>query len=703
MKLMVAEKPSVGQSIANVLGKFEKKKGYLQNEQFIVSWCVGHLVRLCNADEYREDYKSWKYADLPILPSPWKMCVQAGKQEQFAVLERWMNDSQITEIICATDAGREGESIFRWVYEQVGCKKPVKRLWISSMEERAIREGLEHLQDSTNYDNLYQSAWCRAKADWAVGINATRLFSVLYHQKKLNIGRVMTPTLALVVQREEKISQFQPEPFFTVLLDCGGFSAVSERIADSQTAEQMQASCDGQSAVIQTITKKSGSEQPPKLYDLTSLQRESNRLLGYTAQQTLDHLQSLYEKKLVTYPRTDSQYLTDEMERSTLSLVEMLQEKFLSGQTFSPDIKRLLNNAKVSDHHAILPTVEIEHLEFSTLPQEQQNILILVTYKLLCACAPKHSFETTKAEIVCADQHFIAKGKTVLQTGWKDIERQRKEQIQKNSSPKEDLSAENHLPALQENQIFHNVFPWIKQGMTSPPQHFTEDTLLSAMETAGNDAMDEDSEKKGLGTPATRAATIEKLVTTGMVERKNKFLFPTQKGVTLVTILPEQLKSPRLTAEWENSLNQIAKGQLAPDTFMQQIEDMVKGLVQEHSTPQPEYQALFPHEASDKEEIGKCPRCQSSVYESQKSFYCSNQECKFALWKNDRFFTGKKKELTKRIATELLKKGQVSVKGLYSEKTGKTYDATILLKDTGGQYVNFVLEFSNPPKGGQQK
>ncbi|MCI9577187.1 MAG: DNA topoisomerase 3 [Clostridiales bacterium] len=698
MKLVIAEKPSVAQSIAKVLGASERKNGFLQGNGYIISWCIGHLVGLWDAGMYQEDFKRWSYQTLPILPERWKTMVQPDKQEQFDVLANWMNDNQITEVICATDAGREGELIFRWVYEQAGCTKPIQRLWISSMEDQAIQEGFANLQDGADFENLYQSALCRAKADWVVGINFTRLFSILYNQKGLNIGRVMTPTLALVVQRQAKIAAFRPEPFFHVSLDCGSFSAVSDRIADESTASQLQVACHGQTAVVQSIEKKNGSELPPKLYDLTTLQREANRILGYTAQQTLNALQSLYEKKLVTYPRTDSQYLTEDMADSTGHIIRLLQAKFLpdSAGSFSPDISRLLNNAKVSDHHAVIPTAEIENLDIASLPSEERDILLLVGYKLLCASAPKHSFESTAATLLCAGQAFSARGKVVLEQGWKEIEGYLKSSLGKSQEDTEETGMDKVLPALQENQSFSSVIASLKKGQTSPPKPFTEDTLLSAMETAGNDQIDEETEKKGLGTPATRAAILEKLVHTGMLERKKKQLMPTQKGIHLITILPDSIKSPKLTAEWENSLNRIAKGEIAPQTFLQQINSMVTILVNENPAPKEEFLSLFPK--PEKEEIGKCPRCQQSVYESQKSFYCSNSDCSFTMWKNDLFFTSKKKELTKRIAKDLLTTGKSSVKGLFSEKKGTSYDATVVLADTGGKYVNFSLEFPKTPK-----
>ena len=699
MKLVIAEKPSVAQSIAKVLGASERKNGFLQGNGYVVSWCIGHLVGLCDAGKYGAELDKWSYQTLPILPEHWKTMVQPDKQEQFDVLSDWMSDSQITEVICATDAGREGELIFRWVYEQAGCTKPIQRLWISSMEEQAIREGFANLQDGADFENLYQSALCRAKADWAVGINFTRLFSILYNQKSLNIGRVMTPTLALVVQRQDRISNFRPEPFFHVSLDLGGFSAVSDRISDEASAERLQTACQGQTASVQSIERKTGSDLPPKLYDLTTLQREANRLLGYTAQQTLDSLQNLYEKKLVTYPRTDSQYLTEDMADSTSRIIQLLQTKFLpdSTENFSPDISRLLNNAKVSDHHAVIPTAEIENLEITSLPAQERDILLLVSYKLLCASAPKHSFESTTATLLCAGQTFSAKGKVVLEQGWKAVEGHLKSSLGKSQEDSEETGTDNVLPPLQEQQTFPSVIASLKKGQTSPPKPFTEDTLLSAMETAGNDQIDEETEKKGLGTPATRASIIEKLVHTGMLERKKKQLLPTQKGIHLITILPDSIKSPKLTAEWENSLNRIAKGEISPQTFLQQINSMVQILVQENPAPKEEFLALFPK--PEKEEIGKCPRCRQSVYESQKGFYCSNSDCSFTMWKNDLFFTSKKKELTKRIAKDLLASGKASVKGLFSEKKGTSYDAIVVLKDTGGKYVNFSLEFPKTAKG----
>ena len=613
-----------------------------------------------------------------------------------------MKDKRVDSVVCATDAGREGELIFRLVYEYAGCNKPMERLWISSMEDAAIREGFDHLCPGSDYDKLYDAAVCRAGADWLIGINATRLFSVLYGVT-LNVGRVMSPTLALLVQRESDIESFISKPFYVPEITCGGFTASGEKMTERSEAEKIRMDCDHNSAFVRSVEKQVKTIQPPRLYDLTTLQRECNRIYGYTAQQTLDYVQSLYEKKLATYPRTDSQYLTKDMQATAASLILWLRDNmpFGKGCAGEPDIDRVTDDSKVTDHHAIIPTVEIARTDLTELPSGERDVLTLLAVRLLCATTQAHRFETVTAMLDCQGHTFTAKGKTILQSGWKEVERIHRMSIRQSETEHKENEAVA-LPVLQEGQTFEAVSASLREGKTSPPKHYTEDTLLSAMETAGAEDMPEDAERKGLGTPATRAATLEKLVSAGFVERKKKQLIPTKKGRNLIAVLPDNIKSPILTAEWESMLKQVEHGELSATSFMDQIADMSRTLVKEHTAPEERFADLFPSsKGTVHEAVGVCPRCGAPVYEGKKGFFCDNRECSFALWKDNRFFSSKKKSITKSVAAALLKEGRISMSGLYSEKTGKTYDAEVILDDTGGKYVNFKLEF--PVKKGRRK
>ena len=686
MNLVIAEKPSVAQSIAAVLGATKRQDGYLEGNSYIVSWCVGHLVELATADTYDERYAKWEYADLPILPENWQYSISKGKEKQVKILKELANRKDVAVITSATDAGREGELIFRLVYEKIGCKKPVKRLWISSMEESAISEGFKALRDSIYYDALYQAALCRAKADWIVGINATRLFSVLYGQT-LNVGRVMSPTLAMIVEREAAISAFKPEPFYTVQLDCGTFILSCEKLTDRQAAEALLKACDGQTIAIHSVESKEKTEKPPKLYDLTTLQREANRQLGFTAEQTLSYAQSLYEKKLVTYPRTDSRYLTFDMSESTPAVAKAAAGIFMP-KNLEPSIfmEQVTDNGKVSDHHAIIPTMNIQDCDLYSLPFGEREVLLLISLRLACAVSESCKYEETTVTAIVSGAEFTAKGKTILSEGFRGIEK-RYLAMQKDKQP---VEKEKVLPSITTGQTF-DAKAMIKESKTSPPKHFTDDTILAAMENANNAL--EDSERKGIGTPATRAGILEKLIKTELLERKGdkktKHFLPTQKGVSLITVLPEAIQSPQLTAEWEEKLKQIEHGILSPDSFLQEISQMTKSLIKTYEVIKGS-DVLFP---STQEAIGKCPRCGNDVIENKKGFCCLNKTCGFALWKENKFFTAKKKKLTKTIAIELLKNGKAKLSGCYSEKTGKTYDAIVLIDDTDSKYVNFKMEF----------
>ena len=687
MILVIAEKPSVGAAIGKVLGASSRRDGYLEGNNYIVSWCVGHLVGLADASSYDERFAKWRYSDLPIVPDEWLFEVPKDKQKQFKVLCDLMRDKRVTELVCATDAGREGELIFRLVYKKAGCTKPFKRLWISSLEDSAIREGFAHLRSSGEYDRLYEAALARSKADWIVGINGTRLFSTLYH-KKLVVGRVQTPTLAMLVEREGKISTFHKEKYFNVHISKDNLTADLEKVKTEEEAKAVAAACDKKQAVVSSLKKETKTVNPPRLYDLTTLQRETNRYYGFTAQQTLDLVQSLYEKKLLTYPRTDSQFITEDMESTARQVIGIVSRKLplFEGITHEPDIGRITNNAKVTDHHAIIPTVQLEKQDLGELPESEQKIIRLVAMRLLSATSEKHIYDETSVTLTCEGYEFKAKGKTVVQDGWKAIERRFKETLKS----KEKDEPERSLPSLNEKDILSSVDASVTEHYTSPPKPYTEDSLLSAMETAGNAEFDDDTEKKGLGTPATRAGIIEKLVNGGFVERKGKSLVPTKDGNNLVCVLPEQITSPTMTAEWENTLMQIERGNADADKFLSGIVGMTSELVKS-------YPFLSEAEANrfdtGRESIGNCPRCGSPVYVGKGNYYCSNKECSFCMWEDNKFFTSKKKKLTKKIAAELLDKGWCRVTGLYTPKRPQLYDAVIRLDDTGGKYVSFKMEF----------
>ena len=690
MILVIAEKPSVAQTIAAVLGAKEKKDGFLTGSGYLVSWCVGHLVGLSEAAAYGEQYKKWSYDSLPILPQEWKYTVASDKEKQFKTLKELMHRADVSEVVNACDAGREGELIFRFVYEMAGCKKPMRRLWISSMEDSAIKEGFSRLKNGEEYDALFASALCRAKADWLIGINATRLFSVLYNHT-LNVGRVQTPTLKMLVDRDAAITTFKKEKYYHVRLALSGTEAASERISNKAEADALKTTCEASRAVCTSLVKEKKTAAPPKLFDLTSLQREANRLFGYTAKQTLDLAQSLYEKRLLTYPRTDSSFLTDDMGGTAADIIALLCEKlpFMAGADFTPEIAKVLDSKKVSDHHAIIPTMELAKADPDALPESEKNILTLAGARLLFATAEPHIYEAVTAVFSCAGTDFTARGKTVLAEGWKELERRYRATLKDKPEAEDGENEGVTLPELSEGQNFPNPAAKVTEHTTTPPKPHSEASLLSAMERAGNGDTDPDAERRGLGTPATRAAVIEKLVKGGFVERKGKQLLPTKDGINLVCVLPDTLTSPQLTAEWENNLTQIAKGKADPAAFMEGIENMARELVKTYPFLSDDKAQMFKPE---REALGSCPRCGSPVYEGKKNYYCSNKECIFTMWKNDRFFEERKVTFTPKIAAALLKSGKVNVKKLYSQKTGKTYDGTIVLADTGGKYVNYRVE-----------
>ena len=692
MKLVIAEKPPVAMALASVLGARTRKDGYVEGNGYIVSWCVGHLVGLCDASEYDEKYKKWRYDDLPIVPECWKHKVLEGTKKQFGILKKLMRDSKVDEVICATDAGREGELIFRLVYEQAGCKKPMKRLWISSMEEQAIKDGFASLKDGSCYDSLYQSALCRAKADWLVGINASRLFSVLYNQN-LKVGRVQTPTLAMIVDRNQKIKEFTKEKYYMAHIKFDDMDAVTEHFQKKEDADKVAADCLERMCEVEKDDVKEKTVRPPKLYDLTTLQREANRMFGYTAQQTLDAVQEMYEQKLVTYPRTDSQYLTDEMGESTETLIQMLFGKmpYAEGLEYQPDVSKVLNSKKVSDHHAIIPTMEVAKADIGELKERNRKILYLISARVLTATADPYIYESHKCQITCNYHTFYLSAKKTKQEGFKAIENKWKQffgvKIEK-EEPELDIWAGKHYGPCDS---------FVSEHFTQPPKQYTEDTLLSAMERAGNEELTEDTEKKGLGTPATRAGIIEKLIYSQYATRKGKQILPTDDGKVLVEILPDFLKSASMTAEWENQLLLMEHGEIAPEQFMTGIKNMLTMMLNGCDAISEEETRRF----QTRESIGTCPVCGSLVYESKPNFYCSNHDCHFALWKDNRYLQSMEKTMDKKMAAELLKNGSVHVKDLYSRKKNMYFEADLHMDTDETGKVNFSLSF--PKKKSKNK
>jgi len=683
--LVVAEKPSVGAAYAKVLGATNRQDGYWEGNGYLVSWCVGHLVELAPPNVYDAKYVKWSIADLPILPEKWQYLVSTSTKKQFGILQKVMNRPDVDSIVCATDAGREGELIFRLVYQQAGCKKPFSRLWLSSMEENAIREGFAHLKPSTEYDALYNAALCRERADWMVGINASRLFSCLYGQP-LAVGRVMTPVLAMTVVREAAIAAFVPEKFYTVALTLAdGGSASSKRFAQKMDAERLLSKCRKEERVtVQKMKRKEKYESPPPLYDLTALQRDANRLLGFTAQQTLDYAQSLYEKRLITYPRTDSRFLTEDMATSIPGLVTDTGKVFAVEKTLPIHVRQVINGSKVTDHHALLPTKSMANADLAALPVGERNVLRLIAARLLCAVGEPHRYAETTLTTECAGEEFTAKGKVVLSEGWKAMERKMLGELL--GKQKEQAT----LPDVQEQSQCSIVVAELKEGQTTPPKHFTEDTLLHAMETASADSMPEGVERQGIGTPATRAATIEKLVAKGFLERKGdkktKALLPTDKGKALITVMPEEIQSPEMTADWETKLLRIEHSEMEPKTFMTEIKEMISSLVTTTEA------AKGANALMKSKIIGVCPNCGKPVVEREKGWFCENRECRFVLWKDNAFFKRLGKRLDAHVADKLLRDGRVRLKDCKSAK-GKTYNAIVLLScETDGR-SKFSLEF----------
>ena len=685
MKLVLAEKPSVAMSLSKVIGADQRGDGYMEGNGYLVSWCVGHLVELSQPEAYDEKYAKWKYDDLPILPEHWQYQVSASTKKQFGILKKLMQRKDVESLICATDAGREGELIFRLVYHQCGCKKPVEWLWISSMEDSAIREGFQKLKPGTEYDALYEAALCRERADWMVGINASRLFSCLYNQP-LAVGRVMTPVLAMTVLQEAAIAAFVPEKFYTVSLTLAdGGTASSKRFAQKADAELLLSKCRKEKRVtVQKMERKEKSESPPQLYDLTALQRDANRLLGFTAQQTLDYAQSLYEKRLITYPRTDSRFLTEDMAASLPGLVTDTGKAFAVEEPLPIHVQQVINGSKVTDHHALLPTKSMANADLAALPAGERNVLRLIAARLLCAVGEPHRYAETTLTTICAGEEFSAKGKVVLSEGWKTVERKMLGDLL--GKQKEAVV----LPDVKEQSQCSVAGAELKEGQTSPPKPYTEDTLLSAMQAAGADSMPEGVERQGIGTPATRAATIEKLVQKGFLERKGskktKVLLPTDKGKALITVMPEEIQSPEMTADWETKLLQIERSEMEPSEFMTEIKEMISSLVTTTEAAKGA-NALMKNKI-----IGVCPNCGKPVVEREKGWFCENRECRFVLWKDNAFLKRLGKRMDAHVADKLLRDGRVRLKDCKSAK-GKTYNAIVLLSCEADGRSKFSLEF----------
>ena len=693
MYLVISEKPSVAQSIAKVIGAYKKEDGYLSGRDCLVSWCLGHLAEYAMPEAYDEKYGRWSFDDLPIIPDKWKLEVAKDKKAQFAVLKRLLAKPDLEYVVNACDAGREGELIFKRVYDLSGSHVPVKRLWISSMEDTAILDGFAHLKSGEDYKNLADASVCRAQADWLVGMNATRAYTKTYNHR-LTVGRVQTPTLAMLVQCGEEIQNFQKKQYFIAHIQTDDLDAVSGHISDRREAERIADLCNGKTATVQNMKKEPKAVNPPKLYDLTTLQREANRLFGFTAKQTLDIAQSLYEKKLITYPRTDSQHLTEDMEESVNSIIVTLKSTlpFIYDNGFAFDLKRVLNSKKVSDHHAIIPTAEIGKVKESDLSKEEWKILMMVATRLLCATADKYHYIAVKAEIICCDQVFTITGRTVTAPGWRVCEDAMKGYF-KAEEEKDDSEEDASIPELTEGQMIPDVKGRVTEHWTKPPKAYTEDSLLAAMERAGNADMDDDVERKGLGTPATRASIIEKLISSGYAVRKKRQIMATEGGAKMTALMPDYLKSVQMTADWENRLLLMERGETTAEAFMKDIYALIdRILVSCKEVPEDMRKRYSETSNKSAEEIGKCPVCGGFVREGKDKFFCSNRECSFALWKENKFLSSMKKTISKKMAEELLTKGKTHVKDFFSAKTGKTFEANLLMTVNDGK-VMFSLEF----------
>jgi len=703
LKLVITEKPSVAQAVSKVIGAYKREDGYMEGSGYIVSWCVGHLVELAEPQDYDERYAKWRFEDLPILPEDWKTVVSSATKKQYGILKKLMHREDVDSVINACDAGREGEAIFRMVYEKAGCKKPMHRLWVSSMEDTAIRAGFDHLRSGSEYDRLYHASSCRNKSDWLVGINATRLFTTQYG-RKLTVGRVQTPTLAMLVERKAQIEHFKKETYYKVHISGEEYKLTADEQMSNAAAKALAEKCNGKSATITKAESVKKSSKPPKLYDLTTLQREANRYYGFTAKQTLDYTQKLYEAKLVTYPRTDSQYLTEDMEAPALGIVSVLLSKipFVVQTDFTPEIRHTVDNKKVSDHHAIIPTMESTKTDIKLLSKEEQAIYYLIAQRLICTSAePMQYFErTVTAE--CEGTGFSARGKTVVRKGWTAIEETFSSYAVVKKQKKEEDDAIMIPEEAKKGKIIPSVTAEVTEHFTSPPKPYTEDTLLSAMERAGNGEFEKETEKKGLGTPATRASIIEKLVSAGYATRKGRQITASDDAVNMIEILPDVVTSPRLTAEWENKLLQMEKGSISESEFMDSIVELVKTLISDYSNVGEDARRVF---AADNtaESIGICPRCGNTVAERKLSYCCMANNCDFVLWKENKFMQSIGLSFTKKVAVALVSGGGYAAKNLTSKKTGNKYSAKITLTENGGKYPSYNMELINERKKGTER
>ena len=703
MKLVITEKPSVAQTVAKVIGAYKREDGYIEGSGYIVSWCVGHLVELAQPQDYDEKYEKWRFTDLPILPESWKTVVSSATKKQYGVLKKLMHREDVDAVINACDAGREGEAIFRLVYDKAGCKKPMLRLWISSMEDTAIKAGFDNLRPGSEYDRLYSAASCRNKADWLVGINGTRLFTTQYG-KKITVGRVQTPTLAMLVERKGQIENFTKEAYYKVHISGEGYKLTAEEQMEGVAAKALAERVNQKTATITKAESITKTTKPPKLYDLTTLQREANRYFGYTAKQTLDYTQKLYEAKLVTYPRTDSQYLTEDMECPTLAIVSALcsQMPFTVNTDFAPNIRHAVDNKKVSDHHAIIPTMGSTTAEIKSLSIEERAVYYLIAQRLLCASAEPMQYMERSITAECEGATFTAKGKTVLHKGWMAIE----EAFSSFAISKKKKDEEDETVIIPENakegKTIQTVKSDVTEHFTSPPKPYTEDTLLSAMERAGNKEFDKDTEKKGLGTPATRASIIEKLVSAGYATRKGKQITASDDAVNMIEILPDVVTSPMLTAEWENKLLQMEKGLISESAFMDSITELVKKLIADYSAVTEDAKRVFSAD-STAESIGICPRCGNAVEERKLSYCCMAKGCDFVLWKDNKFMQSIGLNFTKKVATALVSGGGYIAKDLTSKKTGNKYSAKITLTENGGKYPAYHMELLQERKKDKER
>ena len=703
--LVIAEKPSVARTIAQVLVCEDRKDGYLEGPDGVVSWCFGHLAEYAMPEAYDERYRKWSLDALPIIPERWKLEVTADKANQFKVIKELLNNREFSYVVNACDAGREGELIFNRVYELSGSRMPVKRLWISSMEDSAIREGFRNLKGAEEYRNLAAASVCRAQADWLVGMNASRAFTKVYDYR-LSVGRVQTPTLAMLADREDAIANFHKEQYFITHLQAESqgkpLDAVSEHFLSREEANRLAGTCEGRSALVTSLDRQTKTTAPPKLYDLTTLQRDANRLFGYTAAKTLECAQSLYENKLITYPRTDCNYLTDDMEKTARDVISSSKKAFPFLSDYpAEEISRLLNSKKVSDHHAIIPTVEIRNADLSHRTAEEKNILILIAARLVCAAGKRHVYETVKAVLQCCGYSFTVSGKSVKDAGWKAAEEAMKKQCRADTDREDgdESDAVQDLSFLYQGAQVSPVHTKVTEHWTQPPKHFTEDTLLAAMERAGSSEMEADVERKGLGTPATRANIIDKLISGGYAVRKKKQIIATDAGKQLVSVMPEYLKSARMTADWENQLLMIERGKYDSRLFMNGITDMIFRMLEECCGIDGEERNRFGTHKT-RESIGSCPVCGAPVYEGKQNFYCSNRECRFVLWKENRYLEKMQKKLDAGMAKDLLANGKTRVKDLYSVKKNMFFTADLLMEWRDGRAM-FSLEF--PKRSGSRQ